>query len=91
MSMKWAVPMQTMKESHKLRQKREKEAEVRVKEKLDGLKYCPDCETVYKKADFMQRKYRNIVEDYFPKANMPTIGLDRKQCLVCEENATNTI
>ena len=53
MSIKWAIPIGTMKEADRQRQRWDKEAEER--ERHHRLKYCPGCKRVYKKADFMYK------------------------------------
>lgn len=83
MSMKWAVPIGTMKQVDAQKNKYDKSEEER--ERLNRLKYCPECERVYKKADFMFKKHRNIEEEHYDKGLMPSYGLDRKMCLGCKE------
>ena len=83
MSIKWAIPIGTMKEADRQRQRWDKEAEER--ERHHRLKYCPGCKRVYKKADFMYKKHRNVEEEYYSKGTMPTYGLDKKICLGCSQ------
>ena len=84
MSMKWAIPSVTMRETYRQREKRDKREDAR--ERSNRLKYCPECNRVFKKADFIYRQFRdNVKEESFEPGLMPTIGLDRQQCLSCKE------
>lgn len=83
MSMKWAVPISTMKQADAQKKKWDKSEEER--ERLNRLKYCPECERVYKKADFIYKQYRNVEEEHYEKGLMPSYGLDKKICLGCKE------
>jgi hypothetical protein len=81
--MKWAVPISDMKETDRQRAKRDKKDDER--ERLHRLKYCPECERVYKKADFIYKKYRNVEEEHYEKGFMPSYKLDRKICKGCRK------
>ena len=81
MSMKWAVPISTMKEVDAQKAKWDRAEEER--ERHHRLKYCPECKRVYKKADFIYKQYRNVEEEHYEKGLMPSYGLDRKICLGC--------
>ena len=83
MSMKWAVPIGTMKQVDAQKKKYDKRDEER--ERLNRLKFCPECERVYKRADFIYKQYRNVEEEHYDKGLMPSYGLDRKMCLRCKE------
>jgi len=83
MSMKWAVPIGTMKQVDAQKKKYDKRDEER--ERLNRLKYCPKCERVYKKADFIYKQYMNVEEEHYDRGSMPSYGLDRKMCLDCKE------
>jgi len=83
MTMKWAVPISDMKETDRQRAKRDKKDDER--ERLHRLKYCPECERVYKKADFIYKKYRNVEEEHYEKGLMPSYKLDRKICKGCRK------
>ena len=84
MSMDWAVPTGTMKDVDRQKAKWDKGEEER--ERLHRLKYCPECEKVFKKADFIYKRFRDIEEECYEKGSMPTIGLDRKICLSCKND-----
>ena len=81
--MKWAVPIGTMKEADTNREKRDRGEEER--ERRHRLKYCPECKRVYKKADFIFKKYRNKEEEHYDRGLMPSYKLDRKICKGCKE------
>ena len=81
MSMKWAIPIRSMKESQRHTQKQERDEE--EYERVHKLKYCPECERVYKKSDFMFKKDRKLEEEHYHKGSMPSYGLDKKVCLGC--------
>ena len=83
MSTKWAIPMRNMKETERHRTKKDKREEER--ERFHRLKYCTKCKRVFKKADFIYRKYRNTEEEYYQRGLMPSYGLDRRTCLGCKE------
>ena len=83
MSMKWAVPTGTMKEVDAQKAKWDRAEEER--ERHHRLKYCTKCERVYKKADFIYKKYRNVEEEHYDKGLMPSYKLDRKICKGCKE------
>ena len=85
MSIKWAIPIGTMKDAERNREKRDRGEEER--ERLHRLKYCTKCKRVYKKADFIYKKYRNIEEEHYDKGLMPSYGLDRKKCLRCTNDS----
>ena len=84
MSMKWAIPDVEIREG--MRRRREDDYE-----KIHKLKFCSDCNRVYKKADFIFRQYRNIKEEHYGPGLMPTYGLERKQCLGCKEKVDTDI
>ena len=75
--------MSNMKETDRQRGKKDRGEQER--ERFHCLKYCTKCERVYKKADFIYRKYRNTEEEYYEKGLMPSYGLDRKICLGCKD------
>ena len=90
MSMAWAVPNITMRETYRQREKRCSREEVR--ERNNRLRVCGDCGIVWKKASIMYRQYRQgCKEEYFPRGVMPTYGLDRRQCLNCKEQVVTVI
>lgn len=90
MSMKWAVPSATMRETYRQREKRDKREEAR--ERRNELKCCPDCNGVFKKADFTSRQLKkNVNEEFWCPGDMPTIHLERKQCASCKEKSDTTI
>tara|TARA_R110002096_G_scaffold410261_2_gene609921 strand:- start:509 stop:766 length:258 start_codon:yes stop_codon:yes gene_type:complete len=84
MSMKWAVPISTMKQVDAQKAKWDRSEEER--ERYHRLKYCPECERVYKNADFIYKKYRNVEEEHYDKGLMPSYGLDRKICKGCKDD-----
>ena len=83
--MKWAIPMSNMKETDRQRGKKDRGEQER--ERFHRLKYCTKCERVYKKADFIYRKYRKSDEEHYDKGLMPSYGLDRKICLKCKNDS----
>jgi hypothetical protein len=90
MSMAWAIPSVTMRETYRQRQKRDKREESR--ERKNKFKCCPDCNGVFKKADFTSRQFRkSLSEEFYEPGDMPTIHLERKQCLSCKEKSATTI
>jgi len=90
MSMAWAVPNITMRETYRQREKRCSREELR--ERNNQLRVCEDCGIVWKKASIMYRQYRKgCKEEYFPRGVMPTYGLDRRQCLNCKEQVVTVI
>ena len=85
MSMKWAVPIGTMKDVERQKDKWDRSEEER--ERHHRLKYCPECERVFKKADFIYKQFRDVEEEYYQKGLMPSYGLDRKICLWCKDDS----
>ena len=90
MSMKWAIPSVTMRETYRQREKRDKREEARKRK--NKMQVCNDCGVVWKAASIMYRQYRQgCEEEYFPRDVIPTYGLDRKQCLKCKEKSATAI
>lgn len=80
MGMEWAVPTQTMQAAENKRNRR-----AEAQERNHRLKYCLECNIVYKKADFQYRRFHNIEEERYKEGTMPTYKLDRQKCARCSD------
>ena len=78
MSMKWAIQSQTMQAAESKRKRKEED-----RERFHKLKYCKNCNIVYKKSDFQFRQHSGRPEERYDEGSMPTYKLDRKTCENC--------
>ena len=78
----WYVPVATMKETERQRNKRElKEESPSVNSELF---HCRECGVVWRTASHIYKKDRNGCEqEVYSKGVMPTYGLRKRPCLNC--------
>ena len=84
MSTKWAIPVATMKDTFRQRKKKDNRWNDSVTP--DIMYHCTKCDTVYKKATYLYRQYRNdCVEERFPKGVIPFYGKEKRDCIECSK------
>tara|TARA_R100001244_G_scaffold108801_2_gene80542 strand:+ start:306 stop:575 length:270 start_codon:yes stop_codon:yes gene_type:complete len=81
----WCVPIMTMEESERSRASKKSECRER-KSLLTELYHCKKCNTVYQGALSSKKistggKYK---EDHYSLSVMPTLYLEKKECLRCK-------